>query len=388
VFAGVLFGCTFVKSDDPVPFLDSLARYDGLNYKRIADEGYEYSPQRASLVAFFPAYPLISKCLARLSGWGTLQAMVVVSNICCLMAFVLLAEYLRAREQSSENSVLLASSQTNGESRAGDGYALAAMGAVPATFFFRMAYTESMFLCLAVLACYAMLRRWPVAVIALIVGTATAIRSVSVALLFPLVWHIWTTSASRRHAVRRSAYIMPLACWGLLGFMLYQWQRFGTPLAFAINQKYHRARDFGTISDQVLSLLSWAPIRDAYDPTSPGYWQALYSSPNRLFSLEFANPIYFVAGVALIIIGAWKRWLTSCEIILAVPMLAISYFTRAYEMRMFSQSRFTTVVFPVYIVLGNILVRLPPPVACSLLVFSGFLLGAYAALFAAGYPFF
>jgi hypothetical protein len=169
--------------------------------------------------------------------------------------------------------------------------------------------------------------------------------------------------------------------------MLFQYCKFGQPFAFALTQKYHRMRPLGTTSDWILSLLSWEPIRDTYNPASPGYWQALHYSPSRLFSLEFANPIYLVGFAALIVLGAWKRWLTTYEVLLAVPLLAISYFTRAYEMRMLSQARFAAVVFPAYIVLGQLLARMFPAVAASLLALSGLLLGIYAALFAAGYPF-
>lgn len=107
----------------------------------------------------------------------------------------------------------------------------------------------------------------------------------------------------------------------------------------------------------------------------------------RRLSLEFANPIYLAGTTALIALGAWKRWLTSYEILLAVPLIAMSYFLRAYEMRMLSQARFMVVVFPAYIVMGNLLARMPPVIANSLLALSGFMMGVYAALFAAGYPF-
>ena len=80
-----------------------------------------------------------------------------------------------------------------------------------------------------------------------------------------------------------------------------------------------------------------------------------------------------------------RRWLTSYQILLAVRLLAIPYVTRAYEFTMQSQGRFAAVVFPVYIVLGQLLARLPTAVAVALLALSGFLMAAYAALFATGH---
>jgi hypothetical protein len=136
-----------------------------------------------------------------------------------------------------------------------------------------------------------------------------------------------------------------------------------------------------------MSLLTWEPIRDTYDQFSPGYWRALYDMKSTLFSMEFANPIYLIGTASLVVVGALKRWLTSYEVLLSIPLLVIPYATRAYEMRMLSQGRFAAAVFPVYIVLGHLLARMPTAVAVSLLAFSGLMMGIYAALFAAGYPF-
>ncbi len=50
--------------------------------------------------------------------------------------------------------------------------------------------------------------------------------------------------------------------------------------------------------------------------------------------------------------------------------------------------RFAAVVFPQYLVLGQIMSRMPAPIAAMILAISGFFLGCYAAFFAAGYRFF
>src|SRR5205807_1571849 len=112
-------------------------------------------------------------------------------------------------------------------------YTLLAMGLLPTTFFWRMAYTESMFLCVAIVAMVAMGRRWPLPIVAVLVGLATAVRPVGLALLLPMAWHVWNTSASPegeqspfapktaqkgavsarvRQFALRLAYAVPLAC--------------------------------------------------------------------------------------------------------------------------------------------------------------------------------
>ncbi len=92
--------------------------------------------------------------------------------------------------------------------------------------------------------------------------------------------------------------------------------------------------------------------------------------------------------MALIAVGAWKRWLNRLEVSLAAGLLLIPYVTRSHEMCMAGMGRFAAAVVPIYLVLGQLLARLPPPVAAMLLSLSGFLMGVYAALFAAWYRFF
>jgi len=385
VFVGAALGNYIIRPDKPFAFVDSLACIDGRNYARIAETGYSYRDKEPSNVAFFPAFPLAARLLSRLASTGTFSAQLIISNTCSLVAFMTMWAYMRHRVASLSGVLPHGDGELGSRDLAG--YVLLATGVLPTTFFFRVAYSESMFLCVAILTCYAISRKWPVAVISLIAGLATAVRPVGIALLVPLCWYVWKESTSNSQAMRRLAYVIPLGCWGLLAYMVFQYLKFHQPLAFALAQTYHRMRPMGTTSDKWLALLSWEPIRDVYNPASQGYWLALHYSPSRLFSLEFANPIYFIGTAALIALGAWKRWLTSYEILLAVPLLAIPYFTRAYEMRMLSQARFAAVVFPVYIVLGHLLARLPLVVAGALLALSGLMMGLYAALFAAGYPF-
>ena len=100
------------------------------------------------------------------------------------------------------------------------------------------------------------------------------------------------------------------------------------------------------------------------------------------------NPIYFVGTAALVGAGAWKRWLTRYEILVSVPLLLIPYVTKGFDNGMLSHGRFAAVVFPAYIVVGHLLAKLPREVAISLLALSGFLMGIYAAEYAAGKQFF
>jgi hypothetical protein len=52
---------------------------------------------------------------------------------------------------------------------------------------------------------------------------------------------------------------------------------------------------------------------------------------------------------------------------------------------MLSQGRFIAAVFPLYLVIGQLLSRCPPPVAALILSFSAVVMAIYAAQFMAGY---
>lgn len=374
---GIAFGSAFLHGDDPIAFIDAVGQMDARNYRTIADEGYTYREREPSNVAFFPAYPLIGRWAARGSRLPVMTALLVISNVFFVAATVLLGAYSEVRQRSLR--------LPPGSNPVANQYALLAMGLLPTTFFFRMPYSESMFLFFAMLSIYGMSMDWPPIAVALVIGLVTAIRPVGISLLLPLLLYAWQKSTSRGNALARIAYLLPLACWGLVAFMIFQWVRFGDPMVFAITQKYHRVnRPIIPLGEELLALLSSEPVRDVYNRSSEGSWQMLDYSPYPIFSFIFVSPIYLLGSGALIAVGAAKRWLTTYEVLVAVPLLVIPYLTRGYEMRMMSQARFTAVVFPVYIVLGRLLARMPTAVSISFLALSAAIMSFYAAIFSTG----
>jgi hypothetical protein len=371
VLLGVMFGYRFI--DGPAQkgsLVSAFARHDGVWYKKIVSDGYFYDPDKRSSVAFFPLYPLLATALIRVTGLAPETALLIVAHACLAITFVLTTVYVHGK-------TAIPPSLGN--------YVLLSLGLMPATLFFRMAYSESLFILVSVLALWAMTRRWPLLVVALIVGLATAARPVGVGLLAPFLLYCWHRLATYREFALKTAFLLPIACWGLAAYALYQGICFGEPLAFVKTQS-HWGRSPDDWSDKLFALLSYEPIWQIYDPGSPSYWGTGEPYPrNPLFCWRAVNPPYLIFTVIIIALGVVKRWLSSYETSLAVALLLIPYCTRAYEMFMASQARFAAAVFPVYLVLGHILVRLPGSVAGALLGVSAFLLGAFSALFAAGY---
>jgi len=355
-------------------FLRSVTNWDGQFYKTIMLQGYTFDPQKQSNVAFFPAYPLLGRLVMALTNVQPETALMIVSHLALVAAFVVLAAYVHHRFSDTLPQFLPC--------------VLLAFGLFPTTFYCRMAYSESLFLLSSILVLYAIERRWPVLAIAGIVAFAGATRLVGVALVVPLVLHMWHRWPRLQHFIPRAIVYSPLACSGILAFMAYQFAAFGEPFAFVKTQDHWRIRPPMPFMDKLISLATLEPVWSVMDSRSPCCWHRHGSDENPLFSLHLANPGYFLFAAALIILGGSKHWLSSYELWLAIGLLLIPYLTRSHEMCMMSMGRFASVVFPIYLVLGQLLSRLPPGITTAFLGISSVFLASYAALFASGYPLF
>lgn len=372
VLLGVLFAHAYLKPSAAErrhdhSLIDSFFAWDGLWYRNIAVGGYFHTTEGKSPLCFFPAYPLLGQLLVCLTGLRADVALLLISHGCFAAACVLLLAYVKHRSPAAPSELA--------------DYAVLALGLMPWTYFFRMGYSESLFLFLSVLALYGMERRWPLLSLALVVGAATATRPVGVALLVPLLLHIRHRAPTPASALHWTLLLLPVGCWGILEYMLYQLLEFNDPFAsFTSLGAWHR-RDPVPLPDKMLALLTLEPIWPLLIPSSS-------LSPDQPSDGHYAfNALVFAAATVLLLLGALKRWLTSYELALAIPLLLIPYVTRGYDY-MASAARFTSLVFPVYLVLGNLLCRPPGPFVANLLAASSLCLGILAALFASWYPFF
>jgi hypothetical protein len=294
-------------------------------------------------------------------------ALVIVSQVFLAVAFVFLLAYVHDR--CPDESPQLAD------------YVVLSLGLFPTSFYFRMAYTESMLLCLSILAFYGMRRQWPLLVIAVIIGLATGTRSVGVALLAPFLIEVQRRSENPVDCCLKCVFLLPLACWGLATYIAFQAFAFDEPFAFIKTQVHWSRQPIESGWQLAEALFSYEPIRSVYDPTSNCYWGRFPPKNDPLLNLMFANPIYFTGAVALLMIGILKNWLTRQEWLLTAGLLLIPYLTQAYRTGMASQARFSAVAFPLYLVLGHILVRLPPAIVICLASIGTVFLTCYTTMF-------
>jgi len=375
VIAGAAFGVAFVPALGEKPATSDrlvvrMANWDGESYARITRDGYYYVSDRPSTAGFFPAFPLLGRVLSRATGFSAEAALVVVANAALTATFVTFGYYLSNRFP---------------DDAATQDCALLWLAVFPTTCFFRFAYTESLFTLVCCFCLLAIERARPLPWIAFLAGAATAIRPVGLALLPPVVAACWQRSRDARGFGVATIWLIPLAAWGLLAFMAFQYIQFGEATAFATAQSQWRLRAPESCGTAVLALATLEPFWSVYVPSSPAFWQRHDLQNHFLFSLQAFNPLYFLLAVVLIAAGIRHRWINKNEAMFATAAVAIPYVTRSFDMCMASSGRYVAVALPIYIVLGRISAALPPIVVFVGLSVSAFFLVIYSALFAAHY---
>ena len=377
VVMGVALGIGYIPEQsngaDKIDYAGAVyANWDGQWYADIARQGYFYKEDEQSSVAFFPAFPIAGRLLSQATGLREELALVVVANVLLAVSFAMFSVYLQERFPDAPHEF--------------QGYSLVAMGILPTTFFFRMAYSESTFLMCQIVALYAMARRWPLVAIAVLIGIGTAARPVGVALIPAFLLHIRDRSETVGQFVLKSSLLVPLACWGLAAYMAYLAVMFGDPLAFVWTQIHWSSRTPPSLLQKLTDLVTLEPIRTLYSPSDPAYWRK-HSEPLDLpFNLRAADPFFFFGALGLIVLGAARKWLSKLEWVTGACLLLIPYVTQGYEQHLRSMGRFAAATIVIYPVLGRLGTRLPAPFVAVIAAASGVLLGAATALFVRWYP--
>lgn len=403
VHLAVHFGQTFVElrphewQNRQGIYQNSRASWDGAWYQEIAENGYFLKQGEPSNTVFFSVYPLLSALVSWATGLRTSDGMVFLSNICLLAFCILLVFYLQHRDCGLQTChplrtppVSAGASSAAPEARDQNWWQWVFLlyAFWPPGLFFRMGYSESLFLLLVLLAMYGMAVGWRLSIVALIIGAATATRSVGVAVLLPFVWLIWRESSGRWSTfLVRMLWGLPLASWGLIAFCTFLWFQFNEPFAFATSQQHWVIRS-PTATEQLFALLRLEPFWGAFVPSNPAFWQNADPDSPPLFSLRLADPLYFALAIFLSGIGWWKRWLTSDEIWLSIGILGIPLVLHAYPACMQSHARYSSVAFPAMIVAARIVSRLPVALRNLVLAMLACQLTAYATLFGMWYPIF
>lgn len=374
---GASFGLFFVPRQ-PNPLQEShnpcnvLTPWDGFWYEKISRDGYTYDPQAPSSTAFFPGYPLAAWCIAKTTGASTAASLLIVSQISLLCCYMVLDLYVVER------------GKTFSQHPDFQDMVFAVFCLFPTSYTWHFAYSESLFLLVALCAFSLMSRRANVLIVAATIGIATAIRPTGVALFAPLWIYIWETAPSWRKAFSRMLLTAPIAMWGLLAYMGYQWVSLGTPLAFVQTQGLWARRMPHDAVDKLFALASLEPLWSIYVPGYRAYWgnQEISFVP-AFYSMYFSNVLYFIFAAVLLLVGYRKRWLDSKEVSVGVSLLVLTYCLNGHEQMMQSQARYASVVFPAHFVLAALISRSPFKLRLLLAAVAVSFLFAYSALMVA-----
>jgi hypothetical protein len=199
------------------PSLDGWARWDAAHYIAVAQFGYgdATSPSPHGGLGFFPLYPLLMRALIAVSGAEATSgayaaAGIVISNLCFFVAVALLARIAAdfAGERAAVDAVLL-------------------LCVAPFGFFFQAAYTESLFLLLALLTMrFGDRQRWWLAAAAAALGSATRLIGLAIG---PALLYLAYRRGAKPRDLLAIAVISPS---GAAAFFVYCWLKFDDLFAY------------------------------------------------------------------------------------------------------------------------------------------------------------
>ncbi len=388
VLGGVLFGRDYLTRqnydnfpgfmmDQPLSNdLNAFANWDGVWYADIASKGYTHNPDEGSYVVFFPLYPLLGRAVMKLTGLDAVLSLLMVSHLCLIGSIAVLRRYLAHRFPDW--------------STAQCDFATVIPLCLPPSMFFRLAYSESLFLLIILLGMYGMERRWRPWIVALLFGAAAGTRAVGAGLSLVAMYYTWqaTAVAGRALAIRRIAYtlaVFPLSLWGLLMFMGMLWSQFGDPLLFQTNHAHYDHRTGLPRGEKLWNLVRLEPIWSVYFGQTRNLWTTLEPVKNPLFVQRFMNPINFVVACGLVGAGGVQKLLNRRELLLSLVLLGIPYVTKGHDGAMVGMSRYVSVVFPAWIVLARVVWSCPEYARTIYVAIAVAFLAINSAQFAAWY---
>lgn len=319
-------------------------RWDTPWYLEIAAHGY--GCYGAS--AYMPLYPLLIRGLSVLTGGQYLVAALLISSIASFFVFYLL--YQLTRELTDSHHIAKA--------------AVIAFAVFPVSFFLMAAYTEALFLVLAIGAYLAARRgRWLLA--GGLVALATLTRLQGILLLAPLGLELLLAQRSQLRNWRP---------WVALAL---------APIGLALFVVYIRLTEG-------LSL-PWEPLSSARGVWHLHYvwpWQGIVADLSSLMtqpdggtilSFKFLDPLCALLFLGLTVL-AFRRLNLPLAVFLVVMWLSsvIKVTEAGYTT---SISRYMLGLFPAFIVLGMGLLHWPRLLRVLLVVGSGVLLSMYLFIF-------
>jgi hypothetical protein len=299
------------------------ARSDASWFISIAQHGYRHDGGEV----FYPLYPLLIAGLARAWGDAWVPAAIAISLVSCAVAFVLLyrlAERHLGRDGARRTVLYLA--------------------VFPMSLFLQAAYSEALYLLLAVATFFfAERRQWLRA--ATVGGLAVLTRIAGVALLPPLVWMAWRDPERRRALA--NLVVMPV-----LGGLYPLWlqlklhaprSEFSNEAGW--NRHVSHAGPFGGLWHAAQA--SWGAVEQlATGDRVHRYWNGSHSDALYVATHNLEDLLFFLVFAVLGTV-AWRRFGAPYGLfVLGSLLIPLTAPHSGYPL--LSMPRFTLVLFPAF----------------------------------------
>jgi hypothetical protein len=358
VISALVFAARYVPAsplaagESNLPWYQYLLRWDAGWYLQIVRDGYSDSGSDLvqNSINFSPVYPLLCKAAALLFGIPEGAALVLVSNALLVAGALLLFKLVR--EEYGDDVAL---------------YALAALCFFPTSLFFTAGYTESLALTL-VAGTFLLLRRGRYVLASGLIGLATGTRLLSLALILPLAWELWRAySKELKRLAAVGLACLTLATSGVWLYTIYLWAAFGRPQAILTSKRaWHGAGGW----EEWLRVITLQPFRHLADVWGVG------------FLPETLAPWFFLLFVLLLLF--FRKLLPAPYTLYAAGALLLPYLMAGGNAGFVSFTRYLLLVFPVFIILGEVF-RRRAWLALAALGLSAGLLFLHTALYAQAY---
>jgi hypothetical protein len=297
-------------------WLEPWNRWDTPWYVKIAMDGYH--PGDIGIV-FPPLYPILVRAVTPFVNGNYLLAALLVSNIACLIAFILL---YRLTLRVSDSPALART-------------AVVVMAAFPTAFFLLAGYTESLFLALALATFLAASeRRWWLA--GVLAALAALCRLQGLALCLPMAWY--ALMEYRKGGVQAALRALPAVAGAAIGFALWllylNINQLGAPDSVLLNAWHIQTRP------------PWQSVMVYLERLASSY--ALYFENENAASVLFV--LVFGVGVA-----AWRFRPPYALYAFGTLMILLMRYTDWTQFN--SLFRYTLTIFPAFMAAAILLKR-------------------------------
>lgn len=330
----------------------ALSFWDSGWYRNIVDTGYLYEPNNSQTinVAFYYIYPMTSRIVRNILGISTDAALILTSNIATYISFFLMY-YLSKLINISKNAAFI-------------GILLYAVN--PFSIFLTAGYSEPIYVLISAITIILLIKK-KIIPAAFIGGLLSGIRSIGV--FFTLILLIYYFLIERKKLTISNLVKISILCiistWGKVAFILHNLIRFNEPFASEIVQKYwgNIGGDL-TILQKIKNLIKYilTPFLKHFNPLDSSVisilvvYLLLIVSLMSIIGLIFRNTQngkifsnYMYTNIIDYKVEALLVTWSLVQIILPIIIFGMK------GNNVFSMGRYVLPMFPLYLLLGNML---------------------------------